>query len=157
MDVNDPRTTSLMDLLLQGPSAQDRYQQASGLLGGSGQPMQGAYAGSVGGGGGSVEAQARQFFMQRGYSPQDWRKVDAIIDEGVGNKSPESGWNPHALNPSSGAAGIAQKISGFGDGYRENDPMSQIRWLFNYLNTHSYDGRTGIDAAYQHKKQTGWY
>lgn len=139
---------SLLELLNSMPSAQDRYQQLQPLLGGdvrSGGPQ---YAPT---GGGSIEDQAQQFFAQRGYSPQDWNKVDYIIDH-------ESNWDPHAVNDSSGAAGIAQRISGYGGGYRENDPMSQIRWLYNYLGSHNYDGYgTGIDAAYQHKRDTGWY
>ena len=85
-----------------------------------------------------------------GYSPQDLNELDYII----GNKS---SWNPSALNPSSGAAGIAQYISGFGPGYQENRPKQQSRWLLNYLDNHQYDRGVGIDAAYQHKQQTGWY
>ena len=84
------------------------------------------------------------------YSPQDFNKLDYII----GN---ESSWDPHALNDS-GAAGIAQNISGFSGGYSENDPKEQIRWLLNYVDSHPYQGYgTGIDAAYQHKQDTGWY
>lgn len=140
---------SLLELLNSMPSAQDRYQQIAPLLGGA---LHGGPQYAMGGmGGGGIEAQARQFFMNKGYSPEDWKKVDYIIER-------ESGWDPHAVNDSSGAAGIAQKISGYGDGYMRNDPMSQIRWLFNYLQSHNYSGYgTGIDAAYAHKKATGWY
>lgn len=77
--------------------------------------------------------------------------MDSII-------SRESGWDPHAVNDSSGAAGIAQRISGYSPDYSRNDPMEQIHWLLNYLNTHNYEGYgTGIDAAYAHKNDTGWY
>lgn len=140
---------SLLELLNSMPSASDRFQQIMPLLErGSGM---GAYPAPSGGPVGNVEQTARDFFLSRGYSPQDWRKVDYIIER-------ESGWDPQAVNDSSGAAGIAQKISGFGDGYARNDPMSQIRWLFNYLNSHNYSGYgTGIDAAYAHKKATGSY
>lgn len=140
---------SLLDLLMSQPSAADRFQQIAPLIQGGRQPMPGGMGGGMGGG--SVEDQARQFFLQHGVSPQDFRKVDYIIER-------ESGWDPHAMNDSSGAAGLAQKISGYGDGYKRNDPLSQIRWLYNYLNTHNYSGYgTGIDAAYAHKKATGWY
>jgi soluble lytic murein transglycosylase-like protein len=77
--------------------------------------------------------------------------VDSIIEQ-------ESGWNPQAVNESSGAAGLAQNISGYSGNYSRNDPMEQIQWLFNYLNGHNYEGYgTGIDAAYAHKQETGWY
>ena len=86
-----------------------------------------------------------------GYSPQDLKEMDYII----GN---ESSWNPHAQNPNSPAAGIAQNIRGFGPGYQEDRPKQQIRWLLNYLDNHYYPGYgTGIDAAYQHKQDTNWY
>lgn len=138
---------SLMDILLEGStSPQERFSQMQSLggLGSMLTPTGGAP-------GGSIEAQAKNFFLSHGYSPQDWNKVQSIIGR-------ESSWDPHAVNPSSGAAGIAQNINGFSQNYSRNDPMEQIRWLFNYLNTHNYSGYgTGIDAAYAHKNATGWY
>lgn len=98
-----------------------------------------------------MEDQARQFFLSHGYTPKDFGKVNSVIGR-------ESNWDPHALNASSGAAGIAQNISGFSPGYSRNDPQEQIRWLFNYLGSHNYEGYgTGIDAALAHKNATGWY
>jgi hypothetical protein len=143
---------SLMDLLLNAPSAQDRYQQVAGMSGG---PSPGGLGGGYGplpaGGGGGVEGMARDFFLSHGYSPQDFRKVDSIIGR-------ESSWDPHAVNDSSGAAGVAQNINGFSQGYSRNDPLEQIHWLFNYLGNHNYEGYgTGIDAALAHKNDTGWY
>lgn len=145
---------SLLDELLNGPSAAENYLSMAPMLGlGGGMSPQGATAAPGPTGGSSDwERRARQYFMNReGYSPDDWRKVDYIIEH-------ESGWDPNAVNDSSGAAGIAQKISGYGNGYQQNDPMSQIRWLANYLQGHNYEGYgTGIDAAYAHKQDTGWY
>jgi len=141
-----------MDLLLNAPSAQDRYQQVAPLMGGQ-NPSPGGLGGSglPAGGGSGVEGQAHDYFLSQGYSPQDWRKVDSIIEQ-------ESGWDPHAMNDESGAAGLAQNISGFSGGYSRNDPMEQIQWLYNYLGGHNYEGYgTGIDAAYAHKQETGWY
>jgi hypothetical protein len=133
---SDPLET-IMPFLDSGPTP-------GGLGGGSGLLP-------AGGGGGDVEQQARQFFLSHGYSRPDWRKVDSIIER-------ESGWDPNALNESSGAAGIAQKISGFGPNYSQDDPLEQIRWLANYLENHVYSGYgTGIDAALAHKNATGWY
>lgn len=42
----------------------------------------------------------------------------------------ESGWDPHAVNPSSGAAGLAQSL---GHGYVDlNDPRAQLIWMLHY-------------------------
>lgn len=144
---------SLIDLLMSGPSAQERFQQVLPLIGsGMSVPQGGGMAPSPTG---NVEMDARRYFMSQGYSPADWRKVDYIIDNPTNG---ESHWNPGAVNPSSGAAGIAQNINGYGQDYSRNDPMEQIRWLYDYLGSHNYEGYgTGIDAAYAHKRATGWY
>jgi hypothetical protein len=142
---------SLLEELINGPSAADQYLSMAPMLTASGPPKTVSIPGQTGGSS-DWERTARDFFInQQGYSPGDWRKVDSIIEQ-------ESGWDPNALNESSGAAGIAQNISGFGGNYPQNDPMAQIRWLANYLGSHNYSGYgTGIDAAYQHKQDTGWY
>ncbi|MEQ7123966.1 transglycosylase SLT domain-containing protein [Actinopolymorpha sp. B11F2] len=49
----------------------------------------------------------------------------------------ESGWNPSATNPSSGAYGIPQalpgeKMAAYGDDWRTN-PATQIEWGMNYI------------------------
>jgi hypothetical protein len=49
----------------------------------------------------------------------------------------ESGWNPKATNPSSGAYGIPQALPGnklaeFGDDWRTN-PATQIKWGLKYI------------------------
>lgn len=140
---------SLMDLLLSAPSAQDRYQQIAGLN--SAAPSSSFGAPASNGPVGDVEQQARDYFLSHGVSRPDWREVNSIIDR-------ESGWDPHAVNDSSGAAGVAQNINGYSANYSRNDPLEQIQWLFNYLQTHNYPGYgTGIDAAYEHKNDTGWY
>ena len=140
---------SLMDMLMSRPGPEDRLQMVSGLMDlsqGSAPdaPMSMRNAGGV-------EGMAQDFFLRKGVSPEDWRKVDEIITQ-------ESHWNPGAVNESSGAAGLAQNINGYAPNYSRNDPMEQIRWLYNYLQNHNYTGYgTGIDAAYQHKQATGWY
>ena len=45
----------------------------------------------------------------------------------------ESGWSATVTNPSSGAAGIAQNISGFGPGYESGNAPQQIAWLLSYI------------------------
>jgi hypothetical protein len=142
-----------MDMLQQRAGRSDPLETIMPFLQGAAAPVRGSESAPFDPRpGSSIEQQARQYFLEHeGYSRPDWRKVDSIIER-------ESGWDPNALNESSGAAGIAQKISGFGPNYSQDDPLEQIRWLANYLAGHSYgDLGTGIDAAYQHKLQTGWY
>lgn len=141
---------SLMDLLLQMPSASDRYQQVAPLMGGGSvtlrDPMRDPFTG--GGMSGDWESVARRFFKrQEGYSPEEWRAVDSIIDR-------ESGWDPHAVNESSGAFGIPQILpSAHPNTGLENDPMGQIRWLANYI-----EGRYGGPLqALDFKNEQGWY
>jgi hypothetical protein len=64
----------------------------------------------------------------------------------------ESGWNPYAQNPSSGAAGIPQDIAGWA-AYAPGDWANQIRWGENYI-----FGRYGSPAAaWAHEMSFGWY
>ncbi|WP_242585543.1 transglycosylase SLT domain-containing protein [Streptomyces sp. MST-110588] len=51
----------------------------------------------------------------------------------------ESGWNPAATNPSSGAYGLVQalpasKMASAGSDWKTN-PATQIKWGLNYMNT----------------------
>ncbi|MDR0342014.1 MAG: lytic transglycosylase domain-containing protein [Nocardiopsaceae bacterium] len=68
----------------------------------------------------------------------------------------ESGWNPHALNPGSGAYGIPQAVPGAkmasaGPDWRWN-PRTQIRWGLTYI-----AGRYGSPLnAWQHESGYGW-
>ena len=81
-----------------------------------------------------------------GYSAGDFNALDSIIER-------ESGWNPNAVNDSSGAAGIAQRISGYDQSYSQNQPREQIRWLLNYI-----DDRYGTpQEALAFKDRMGWY
>lgn len=45
----------------------------------------------------------------------------------------ESGWSATVVNESSGAAGIAQRISGFGPGYQKGNAPQQILWMLRYI------------------------
>lgn len=69
----------------------------------------------------------------------------------------ESGWDPHALNPGSGAYGIPQAVPGAkmasaGPDWRWN-PRTQIRWGLTYI-----AGRYGSPLnAWQHESGYGWY
>lgn len=69
----------------------------------------------------------------------------------------ESGWNPYATNPSSGAYGIPQALPGYkmaaaGPDWQTN-PATQIAWGEDYIKA-----RYGTPcAALAHSYATGWY
>lgn len=99
------------------------------------------------GGGSNWENVARRIATNRyGYSPGDFNALDSIIER-------ESSWNPNAVNESSGAAGIAQRISGYGPGYSQDRPKQQINWLLNYIE----DRYGSPQAALAFKDREGWY
>jgi hypothetical protein len=63
-----------------------------------------------------------------------------------------SGWNPYAVNPTSGAYGIPQSL-GHGHPFALGDYANQIRWGFNYIR-----GRYGNSQnAWAHELSAGWY
>lgn len=71
--------------------------------------------------------------------------------------SRESGWDPHASNPSSGAYGIPQALPGskmgtMGSDWQDN-PATQIAWGLSYVKS-SYGTPCGAWSAFQSK---GWY
>lgn len=69
----------------------------------------------------------------------------------------ESGWNPYATNPSSGAYGIPQSLPAYkmataGADWRTN-PLTQIRWGLSYIK-----GRYGTPCgAWAHETAYRWY
>src|SRR5205823_6000913 len=87
-------------------------------------------------------AYAKSLFPQYGWSLSQFPYLLALWNQ-------ESGWNPAARNPTSGAAGIPQDITGnFHGGYQ-----GQIAWGENYIK-----GRYGSPAgAWAHEKSFNWY
>jgi hypothetical protein len=64
----------------------------------------------------------------------------------------ESGWNPWAVNPSSGAYGIPQSL-GHGHPYDLGDDVAQINWGLPYIGV-----RYGSPAAaWAHEQAFNWY
>lgn len=64
----------------------------------------------------------------------------------------ESGWNPYAVNPSSGAYGIPQSL-GHGHPYDLGDYVAQVNWGEDYI-----AGRYGSPAAaWAHERAFNWY
>lgn len=140
---------SLLEELLNGPSAADQYlAMAPGLMGqGTGLAQSGGLSGPTGGSS-DWERQAKQYFLgHEGYSRPEWRALDSIIER-------ESGWDPNAVNPNGGAYGIPQILpSAHPDANLQNDPMGQIRWLANYIQSR-YGSATDALAF---KDSHGWY
>jgi hypothetical protein len=85
-----------------------------------------------------------------GWSGDQWSCLDALWAR-------ESGWNPNAHNPSSGAHGIPQalpgsKMASAGADWATN-PSTQIRWGLGYIK-----GRYGTPCgAWNHSETKGWY
>lgn len=152
---------SLMDLLLGGPTAAQRFQEIMPML--SGHQISGAVAGpatvsppsSHDGGGMSSNWQdvaAHMAERRYGYSPQQVNEMNYIIGH-------ESSWDPTAVNPNvingKQAVGIPQHMVPVSDvsQWQNMDPRKQISWFLNYVQ----DRYGGIDQAYDFKRQNGWY
>lgn len=93
-------------------------------------------------GGGSKE----DWMSAAGIASSDWPYVDYIV-------SRESGWNPNATNPSSGACGLVQALPCSkvpGNGY---NPVDNLRWGNGYA-----VGRYGSwSAAYAFWTRNHWW
>lgn len=78
----------------------------------------------------------KHWVQQAGIPMKYWDDVNYIV-------SHESGWNPHATNPSSGAYGLPQslpagKMAAAGKDWRDN-PITQLKWMYSYVNS-AYGG-----------------
>lgn len=100
---------------------------------------------------GSVQAMAKEVLAENGQADQ-WGCFDAIISQ-------ESGWNPYATNPYSGAYGLPQalpgsKMASAGADW-ETNPRTQVKWALGYMNER-YGSPCG---AYDFKftQGNGWY
>lgn len=84
-----------------------------------------------------------------GIPESDWWAVDFIV-------SKESSWNYRAINPSSGACGLAQSLpcSKIADaGLVWNDPVDALKWQYSYVQS-----RYGsYAAAYEFWVIHSWY
>jgi hypothetical protein len=93
---------------------------------------------------------ARALLPKFGFSADQFSCLDSIY-------SSESGWNPHADNPTSSAYGIPQalpgsKMSSAGPDWA-NNPATQIRWGLGYIKS-SYGTPCGALAF---REGHGWY
>ena len=87
----------------------------------------------------------------------EWLAASAIPDEAWGAAdyivSQESSWNPNAVNPSSGACGLAQALPCSKVPGNPYDPVNSLNWMHGYV-----IGRYGSwEEAVRFKQANGWY
>jgi hypothetical protein len=93
---------------------------------------------------------AQAMLPEFGFSSSEFGCLEALWTK-------ESGWDPHAANPSSSAYGIPQalpgeKMASEGPDWADN-PATQIRWGLGYI-----AGRYGTPCgAWSHSQSNGWY
>jgi hypothetical protein len=93
---------------------------------------------------------ARAMLPEFGFSASEFSCLDALYVS-------ESGWNPHADNPSSSAYGIPQalpgsKMASAGPDW-ETNPVTQIRWGLGYIQ----DRYGSPCSAWSFKQGNNWY
>ncbi len=156
----DPRTVNPTNQITSAPLSAGGYGYSAGLF--PGNPPIGQISGK------NNQGIAQSMLSAYGWSPGELLPLIALWTR-------ESGWNPLARNPVSGAFGIAQALghgcngcaSGSTNEYgaqygltvaearRANagDPVQQIRWGFGYIKS-----RYGSpSAALAHENSAGWY
>jgi len=93
---------------------------------------------------------AEQMLSQFGWSSSQFSCLQPLWGH-------ESGWNPYAQNPSSGAYGIPQALPGSkmasAGGDWQSNPATQIRWGLSYIQG-NYGSPCG---AWAHEQSNGWY
>lgn len=105
-------------------------------------------------------ALAKAMAAKRGWTGQDWRAINAIIDGGsaygmtIPDNQAESHWNPEALNPDSGATGIPQLLPSAHQVPKNwSDPRVQIAWLLDYIENRYETPKQALEF----KLENGWY
>lgn len=77
---------------------------------------------------------------------ENWGAADAIVSQ-------ESSWNPNAVNPTSGACGLAQALPCSKVPGNPYDPVNSLNWMHGYV-----IGRYGgWEEALAFKRTNGWY
>lgn len=97
---------------------------------------------------GEMQQWAHDYMIANGYSEADWSAATWIINH-------ESGWNPQATNPSSGAKGLGQCLNhaSCNTGDYDTNYQTQFKWFLSYV-----DGRyNGPSGAYQYWQIHHWY
>jgi hypothetical protein len=102
-----------------------------------------------------------EWLAAAGIPEQHWGYADYMVGR-------ESGWNPNALNPTSGACGLAQALPCEKVPGNPFDPVDSLRWMNSYVYGRYYDGSPyahglcgGIDrgwaCAYTFWQAKHWY
>lgn len=140
-------TGSLRDLLSGKQPAGSTVNPITGSAPASSGGSVAAQGGSPAGGNTANQAMGRMMAAAYGWGTgAEWTALNNIV-------MAESGWSATVTNPTSGAAGIAQKIDGFGAGYESGNAPQQIAWLLSYIK-----GRYGDPvAAWRFHLANGWY
>lgn len=74
----------------------------------------------------SVSGDKQSWMTQAGIPQSEWPYVDALVQK-------ESGWNPRAINRSSGACGLAQALPCSKLGANWADPVHALKWQYDYV------------------------
>ena len=98
---------------------------------------------------GEMQQWFHDYLLSNGYTEADFSAGVWIINH-------ESGWNPRATNPSSGAYGLPQSLPGSkmasaGADWQTNY-QTQLKWFVSYCNRYG-----GIQGAYQFWQKNHWY
>lgn len=87
-----------------------------------------------------------EWLAASGIDSANWGYADWLVQK-------ESGWNPNAINKSSGACGLAQALPCSKVPGNPLDPVDSLTWMNGYVM-----GRYGSwEAAIAHSKARGWY
>lgn len=87
-----------------------------------------------------------QWLAASGIPRDQWGYADWLVKK-------ESGWNPNAVNRSSGACGLAQALPCSKVGADPYNPVVSLKWMHGYVLR-----RYGSwEAAVAHSKAKGWY
>lgn len=92
-----------------------------------------------------------EWLLAAGIPESDWGYVDYII-------SHESGWNPNAVNPTSGACGLAQALPCDKVPGNPLNPVDSLKWANGYAHTCvSYRMYCGWEGAYNFWVANRWW
>lgn len=95
----------------------------------------------------AITGSKEDWLLASGIPQSDWTYVDFIVKR-------ESGWNPKALNKSSGACGLAQALPCAKTGCANySDPVCALKWQYGYVKAR-YGGYAG---AYNFWLKSNWY
>lgn len=96
------------------------------------------------GGGGKVSGNHASLLRRAGFKASEIAAADWIVNV-------ESSWNPNAINPTSGAFGLAQSLGHGMAGH--GSPLQQLKWMAGYIH-----GRYGnANKAKSFHKSHNWY